>query len=147
MYLAGVHQQSSCRSLQRLWEEHLNWDELVSPAVSKVWENWMSKITELRHCLIHRSYSPKEANITTIQLHGFRDASEVVYAGVVLSPWNWLEGNYTHEFGCGQNEGGPDKMDNYPSTGIVWGFNFGQVAYTYISSAERSRRKYICMDQ
>ena len=38
---------------------------------------------ELRECSIHRSYFPREANITTIQLHGFCDASEVVYTGVV----------------------------------------------------------------
>ena len=70
---------------QHLWEEHLNWDKLVSPAISNVWENWSSKITELRQCSIHRSYFPKEANITTIQLHGFCDASEVAYISVQLT--------------------------------------------------------------
>ena len=33
--------------------------------------------------LIPRSYFPKEANVAKIQLHGFCDASERAYAGVV----------------------------------------------------------------
>ena len=64
-------------------DEHLNWNVLVSPAISKVWETRNSRITELRQCSIHRSYFPKEADITTIQLHDFCDASEVAFAGLV----------------------------------------------------------------
>ena len=33
--------------LQRLWEEHLDWDELVSLIISEVWERWRSEIKEL----------------------------------------------------------------------------------------------------
>ena len=69
--------------IQRLWEEHLHWDELVSQNISTVWEKWIDKIVELRHCSINRSYFPKEASMVTTQLHGFCDASERAYAGVV----------------------------------------------------------------
>ena len=66
--------------LQRLWEEHLTWDELVPSAIDEVWERWRSESMELRRCLIQRSYFPKEANVTATQLHGFSDASERAYA-------------------------------------------------------------------
>ena len=71
--------------IQRLWEEHLNWDELVSATISTVWEKWISKFTELRQCSISRSYFPKEVNMVTVQLHGFCDASEGAYAGAIYT--------------------------------------------------------------
>ncbi len=71
--------------IQRLWEEHLNWDELVSATISTVWEKWISKFTELRQCSISRSYFPKEVDMVTVQLHGFCDASEGAYAGAIYT--------------------------------------------------------------
>ena len=64
--------------LQRLWEEHIGWDDIVSLVISDIWE-----IGDFRHCSIPRSYFSKEANIATLQLHGFSDISEMDYAGVV----------------------------------------------------------------
>ena len=69
--------------LQRLWEECIGWDEMVSPGISNVWEKWTKEIGEFQSYSIQRSYFPKEANITTLQLDGFSDASEMAYAGVV----------------------------------------------------------------
>jgi len=69
--------------LQRLWEERLGWDEVVPPAISKIWEKWIGEIEELRRYSIPRSYFPKEADVETVQLHGFSDASEIAYAGAV----------------------------------------------------------------
>ena len=69
--------------LQRLWKERIGWDEMVSPAISNVWEKWNKEIGEFQSYSIQRSYFPKEANITSLQLHGFTDASEMAYAGVV----------------------------------------------------------------
>ena len=43
-------------------------------------ENW--RILAL---LNTKELFPKEANIATLQLHGFSDASEMVYAGVVYT--------------------------------------------------------------
>ena len=28
---------------QHLWEEHVHWDDLVSPTISEVWEKWIAK--------------------------------------------------------------------------------------------------------
>ena len=69
--------------LQRLWEERLGWDETVLPGISNAWERWVGEIHEFRRYLIPRSYFPMEADVKTVQLHGFSDASEIAYAGAV----------------------------------------------------------------
>ena len=69
--------------LQRLWGEHLGWDELVPPAINDTWDKWSREVGEFQRCSIPRSYIPKDANIVTLQLHDFLDASEMAYAGVV----------------------------------------------------------------
>ena len=66
--------------LQRLWERKVDWDDPVPEDIYDVWLQWRS---ELHSLPIPRCYSPKEARIITIQLHGFSDASEDAYAGVV----------------------------------------------------------------
>ena len=69
--------------LQRLWGEHLGWDETVPPVIASTWERWSHELSELQRCSIQRSYFPKETDIVNLQLHGFSDASERAYAGVV----------------------------------------------------------------
>ena len=68
--------------IQRLWEEHLHSDELLSPTIGEVWEKRIAKIMELRRYSINKSYLPQEGNVTEVQLHGLYDASEGAYAGV-----------------------------------------------------------------
>ena len=67
--------------IQRPWEENLDWDELVTQNISNTLEKWISTIMELRQCSIPWNYFPLEADVTTVQLHGFCDASERAYAG------------------------------------------------------------------
>ena len=69
--------------LQRLWEERLGWDETVPPSISNIWEKWVGEIHEFRKYSIPRRYFPKEANIKTVQLHGFSDVSEMAYAAAI----------------------------------------------------------------
>ena len=51
--------------------------------MKEIWKGWRNEILELRKHRILRCYFPKEANIVNTQLHGFSDASEDAYAGVV----------------------------------------------------------------
>ncbi len=69
--------------LQRLWELKVDWDDDVPLSVRTVWERWRSELSLLSEKCIPRSYFPKEACISSLQLHGFCDASEAAYAGVV----------------------------------------------------------------
>ncbi len=68
---------------QRLWELKVSWDDPVPPSVKEVWLQWRKELPCLSGCHIPRCYYPKETRITSLQLHGFSDASECTYGGVV----------------------------------------------------------------
>jgi len=69
--------------LQRLWELKLEWDDSVPQVIEDVWSRWRKELPSLTSLPIPRCYQPKDFPVTSIQLHGFSDASEEAYAGVV----------------------------------------------------------------
>ena len=69
--------------LQRLWEAKLDWDDPVSLPIQDIWLKWKSELPLLTDVHVSRYYFAKEASIISTQLHGFSDASEDAYAGVV----------------------------------------------------------------
>ena len=69
--------------LQRLWEEGIGWDDTVSSGLEQAWAEWRRELDLLMDKRIPRCYYPKNAEIVYKQLHGFCDASERGYAGVV----------------------------------------------------------------
>ena len=69
--------------LQRLWELRVGWDDSVPEEIEDIWRRWRSELSDLSTKGISRCYFPKEAIVESIQIHGFSDASEDAYAGVV----------------------------------------------------------------
>ena len=69
--------------LQRLWEQKVEWDDPVPDVIQDTWVRWISELTSLSTKDIPRCYFPKTATIVSVQLHGFSDASEKAYCGVV----------------------------------------------------------------
>ena len=69
--------------LQRVWELKVNWDEPIPDNIRDAWLRWRSELPSLSRKPIPRCYFPQEARIVSFQLHGFSDASEDAYAGVV----------------------------------------------------------------
>ena len=69
--------------LQRLWEAGVGWDHPVPQDIRVSWEKWRVELPVLTNKLIPPCYFPKEVRMTSIQLHGFSDASELAYAAVV----------------------------------------------------------------
>ena len=69
--------------LQRVWELKVGWDEPVPEQILVVWQRWRRELPALSSKSVPRCYFPRESQINSIQLHGFSDASEVAYAGVV----------------------------------------------------------------
>ena len=61
--------------LQSLWEDGLDWDDPMSQPIRETWKRWCGKLPVLRSYLIPRSYSPKEVEGISTQLHGFCDTS------------------------------------------------------------------------
>ena len=68
---------------QRLWKERVDWDDPVLPEIEETWERWKGELPVLAKRPILRCYFPKHVSIAALQLHGFGDASESAYAGVV----------------------------------------------------------------
>ena len=69
--------------LQRLWERRIEWDDSVPKEIQGVWRRWRSELPPLASKFMPRCYFPMEADVSSFQVHGFSDASEDAYAGVV----------------------------------------------------------------
>ena len=66
--------------LQRLWEQKSDWDDPVPAGIGELWTRWRKELPTLASKSIH---FPREAKVTSMQIHGFSDASEDAYASVV----------------------------------------------------------------
>ena len=69
--------------LQCLWEKSVHWDDPVPEHIEQTWFKWRSELPCLMEKFIPRCYFPKNVDVVFKQLHGFSDASEQAYAGVV----------------------------------------------------------------
>ena len=69
--------------LQQLWDPKVDWDNIVPHSIYSDWLQWRTEL----HLLSEKQTPPcnfdKCSEIVSIQLHGFCDASEKEYAGVV----------------------------------------------------------------
>ena len=79
--------------LQRVWELGVEWDEPVPETILSVWKVWRLQLSLLKQVSISRCYFPKDAAIVSYQVHGFCDASEEAYSGVVYLRMLDLDGN------------------------------------------------------
>ena len=61
----------------------MKWDKAVPREIERVWKRWCKELPLLKEFSIARPCFPKGAVIKDVQLHGFCDASEVAYSGVV----------------------------------------------------------------
>jgi hypothetical protein len=69
--------------LQRVWESRVDWDDAVPSSIQDMWCQWRKELPVLSSKQIPRCYFPQDFHATSSQLHGFSDASEDAYAGVV----------------------------------------------------------------
>ena len=69
--------------LQRLWEQRVDWDDVVPDPIHEEWLQWRSNLNILSKRHIPRCYFNKDTQVASLELHGFSDASENAYAAVV----------------------------------------------------------------
>ena len=69
--------------LQSLWSAKIGWDDLVPDDVMEQWSKWRRQLPTLSSHHMGRCYFPKGYTVVSVQLHGFSDASEKAYFGVV----------------------------------------------------------------
>ena len=70
--------------LQRLWEIKLDWDDPIPDDIYQVWSQWRSELPLLTTMHVPRCYFSSKNAVVSTQLHGFSDASEDAYGGVVF---------------------------------------------------------------
>ncbi len=69
--------------LQQLWEQKIGWDDPVPSHIQDNWFQWHSELHLLSEKHIPRCYFDKATRISSVELHGFSDASKLAYAAVV----------------------------------------------------------------
>ncbi|KAK3754172.1 hypothetical protein QZH41_007960 [Actinostola sp. cb2023] len=69
--------------MQDLWVKGIPWDEKLDEGTLRRWTEWYTQLETLATMEIPRSFLPKVGEIVEVQVHGFADASEKAYAGVV----------------------------------------------------------------
>ncbi|XP_017881790.1 uncharacterized protein LOC108625943, partial [Ceratina calcarata] len=69
--------------MQRLWLEHLDWDDAIPLSIYTEWINYISHLPKLNHLSFSRKFVPAAAE--DIQLHGFCDASEKAYGACIYA--------------------------------------------------------------
>ena len=76
--------------LQNLWKLKLALDEPVPESVARAWKDWRDDLPLITAHPIPRYHSVRGKEVRSLQLHGFSDASNCAYAGVV-----YLRASYT----------------------------------------------------
>ena len=69
--------------LQRVWESKVDWDDPVPQSIVGECLLWCSQLKSLARKHIPHCYFPKDVQVVSTQLHGFSDASESAYTGIV----------------------------------------------------------------
>ena len=69
--------------LQDLWRLKLAWDDSVPDCIAQTWKKWREELPLITSHPIPRYHLVRGKEIRSLQLHGFSDASDSAYAGVV----------------------------------------------------------------
>ncbi|XP_055848408.1 uncharacterized protein LOC129913631 [Episyrphus balteatus] len=70
--------------IQKLWKSKVSWDDEVPETIATEWIKYQSEASALEQIKIPR-YINYSIQVTSIELHGFCDASEQAYGAVVYS--------------------------------------------------------------
>lgn len=68
--------------LQRVWQERLDWDEVLPMNLHTMWERYKRGLHLLNHLKINR-YVTFKPNANDFEIHGFADASEQAYGACI----------------------------------------------------------------
>ena len=68
--------------LQQLWLEKFDWDDHLSPQLTRKWTNFRDELSELEQIRIPR-WLQLHPQSTRIEIHGFSDASQLAMSAVV----------------------------------------------------------------
>ena len=100
--------------LQHLWEIKLDWYDPVPEHLLEPWSQWRLELPLLSDIHIPRCYLPSGFSVSSMQLHGFCDASEDAYGGVVYLRLTDPTGNTHTEIVVAKTKVSPIKRLSIP---------------------------------
>lgn len=115
--------------LQQLWEERVGWNDPVLLAIEETWSQWRDELNLLFEQHILRCYFPTSAKIISVQLHGFSDASQQAYAGVVYLRMIDSDGNIPTSLVMSKTKVAPIKQLTIPRLELCGAHLLAQVLH------------------
>ena len=134
--------------LQQLWEQRVDWDDAVPQPIVEAWLQWRSELLNLltkKH--IPRCYFDKATQISTMQLHGFSDASERAYAAVIYLRMTDSSNNVQTSLVISKTKVAPIKRLTIPRLGTLWCLPTSPTASPRPSSVPTASQLSLCLDR
>ena len=102
---------------QQLWQLRVGWDDELPEALIHSHQTWRDELPLLADLQLPRSYFlPEEA--LTVTLHGFSDASERAYAGVIYIRATYKDSKPTCRLVVAKSRVAPLKQRTIPELGL-----------------------------
>ncbi|XP_025192035.1 uncharacterized protein LOC112592239, partial [Melanaphis sacchari] len=79
--------------MQKLWQKGINWDEQLPLSILKEWEGYWHELIKIEQITIPRRVIGCDGNVN-VQIHGFADASTVVYGACLYVRTTDCEGKH-----------------------------------------------------
>ncbi|XP_045463807.1 uncharacterized protein LOC123673366 [Harmonia axyridis] len=98
--------------LQQLWKLNISWDESIPMDLHSKWLSYRSHLNKLNEIKFPRHIQCSDS--TSIELHGFCDASEAAYGACVFIRSIDAFGNYTCNILCAKTRVAPLKQITIP---------------------------------
>ena len=98
---------------QSLWREKIGWDTPLSEDLKAQHVQWRSELSVLKDITLPRCYF-SDAAASSLQLHGFSDASEKAYAAVVYVRATYVDGSVTSRLVMAKTRVAPLKTLSVP---------------------------------
>ena len=98
---------------QSLWKEKIDWDTPLNEDLTAQHVQWRNELSILKNITLPRCYFSK-ATPSSLQLHGFSDASEKAYAAVVYIRATYDDGSVTSKLVMAKTRVAPLKTLSVP---------------------------------
>jgi hypothetical protein len=98
--------------MQKLWSLKLGWDESVPTVLHSTWNEWRQELHLINQFEIPR-YIFNHPSVTT-EVHGFADASEKAYGGVIYIRTIQSDGKISVNILCAKSRVAPLKVTQLP---------------------------------
>ncbi|XP_063915614.1 uncharacterized protein LOC135131698 [Zophobas morio] len=98
--------------LQKLWSLKLNWDESIPENLYTMWAKFLQEFKMMEQITIPRKTIPQHP--TTVQIHGFSDASQSSYGACVYVRCKNENETYTSHLLCSKHRVAPLRATTIP---------------------------------